>query len=320
MEKSKLILDYIKALIYPILIAVLFCVYHKELSNFFGNLSKIKLGDIELSKEIQQESMQNNQQMKAELDSILAVINQDTASSSSDQQKREEMISRIQSVHKSINVSQKILAQKVEAISSGDENKYVEIKNKEEEAANREKEAFDYLLEEDWQKAAESFSNAEQSLKGYHNCYELSRLLKSFSLAEKRENKSELRILYDKILSDYTWGMPTEVKSKLQDKREALTEKTNALNYQEEWLKPGYYNPYSGFRIFLSELANNGEAVFQLCDAGGISLEKMRLSEGKTAQFKNLDYGRISIQYIRIGRAGKNPINKAVYYNLTVVK
>jgi hypothetical protein len=82
-------------------------------------------------------------------------------------------------------------------------------------AEEMEKQGFTYLLNKDLNNAVSSFKSSENAFNGYHVVYEIALYLERNSIAVA-QNPDNWKVIYKKLLKDYSWNMPAEIKSKLQ--------------------------------------------------------------------------------------------------------
>lgn len=89
--------------------------------------------------------------------------------------------------------------------------------NKASDAASFEAEGFSYLLNKDVENAIKSFRKSEDATNGFHAVYEIARYLSSNKTKLKDINSSFWKEAYKKIVTDYSWEMPSDVKDKLTE-------------------------------------------------------------------------------------------------------
>lgn len=78
-------------------------------------------------------------------------------------------------------------------------------------AVTYEEEAFNSLLEKDIRGAVAAFNKSETVYNGFHNAYDIEQLL----LKNPPETDAEWNAIYQKILNEYSWKLPTWAKAKL---------------------------------------------------------------------------------------------------------
>jgi hypothetical protein len=89
-----------------------------------------------------------------------------------------------------------------------------------ETASKLETEGFDFLLKDDIDRAIQSFKDAETVYPSFHNTYEIGRLLKS-KKDDFNSKNTKIEVL-EKIIKDYSWGMPSSVLKELTTKVQTL--------------------------------------------------------------------------------------------------
>ena len=76
-------------------------------------------------------------------------------------------------------------------------------------------EGFNYLLEKDVKQAVISFRKSENSSNGYHQVYEIAVYLDKNRNKLSDKNSEFWKETYRKILKDYSWKMPDDIKVKM---------------------------------------------------------------------------------------------------------
>jgi hypothetical protein len=90
----------------------------------------------------------------------------------------------------------------------------------EEKAQKFESEGFAYLLEKDVDNAIVSFRKSENSSNGYHMAYDIAFYLDRNRSKLSDKNAAFWKESYRKLLTDYSWKMPKDVKEKLREMSE----------------------------------------------------------------------------------------------------
>lgn len=92
-----------------------------------------------------------------------------------------------------------------------------------EEAADWELKGFEFLVSKDADAALEAFANAEKLWPSYHNVAEIRKLLndnRAALVAAPKEGKSPAwTSVYQTLITNYSWGMPADVRNKLTEQR-----------------------------------------------------------------------------------------------------
>jgi hypothetical protein len=87
-----------------------------------------------------------------------------------------------------------------------------------ENAGEFEKKGYDFLLNKDVEGAIDAFVKSENSYNGYHQVYEIAKyLIKNKSDLSDR-NSDNWKVVYQVILSQYSWRMPENYKVEIQEK------------------------------------------------------------------------------------------------------
>jgi hypothetical protein len=87
------------------------------------------------------------------------------------------------------------------------------------DASSWESKGFSFLLNKDAQAALDAFSHAEKLWPSYHSVAEIKKLLQDNQAAlnaAPKEGKSEVWVnFYRTLVTKYSWGMPADIKDKL---------------------------------------------------------------------------------------------------------
>jgi hypothetical protein len=75
---------------------------------------------------------------------------------------------------------------------------------------------FGYLIDKNVQAATEAFSEAQKIWPDYHNVSEIRSLLVRRQDALKQRDAAAWENVYREILEKYSWGMPLDVREKMQ--------------------------------------------------------------------------------------------------------
>jgi hypothetical protein len=75
---------------------------------------------------------------------------------------------------------------------------------------------FKYLMEKEIDPAIEAFSESERIWPDYHNVAEIRRLLTERRETLKTKDSHQWKLLYQIILKQFSWGIPSEVRQQMQ--------------------------------------------------------------------------------------------------------
>ena len=82
-------------------------------------------------------------------------------------------------------------------------------------AQSWEERGFSYLLSRDVENAITAFRNSENALNAYHQVYEIARYLNENRSKLADSNAEFWKTAIRKITTDFSWGMPTDIKNRL---------------------------------------------------------------------------------------------------------
>lgn len=85
-------------------------------------------------------------------------------------------------------------------------------------AKDWEEKGFFYLLNKDIENAITAFRNSENASNQYHQVYEISRYLSENKSKLTDKNAEFWNVANKKIASDFSWGMPVDIKNRLLGK------------------------------------------------------------------------------------------------------
>ncbi len=92
------------------------------------------------------------------------------------------------------------------------------LENRLKRATGFEEEAYKNLIEGKFESAIENFNSAESNYPTLHNNFELSKMIENNLDILKSNDNNKKKEIYSKILKEKSWGMPIEIKKKLEDK------------------------------------------------------------------------------------------------------
>lgn len=85
-------------------------------------------------------------------------------------------------------------------------------------ALQYEMEGFNYLLNKEINNAIKSFRKSENSFNGFHSVYEIAVFLEKNKTKLSTKNELVWKQAYSTLLNEYSWKMPEDIKSKLEEK------------------------------------------------------------------------------------------------------
>ncbi|MEX0966498.1 MAG: hypothetical protein WD077_04620 [Bacteroidia bacterium] len=215
-EKSRIeiVLEFTRLLLWPILAIAAFLWFKEDVTEMLKSRT-FKFGVFEVGDRIQ--NLENNVQgeliqQKDYLDSI--------RNNSTRPEKVEKYVDlAVQSlekaqtgVKKDVQEIQRSMPDESESLTSASERNVAEPKT----ANEWERIGFEKILEKEIEPAIEAFTMAERRWPTYHNVAEIRRLLVNRNSELQDKNSPKWTELNQKILADYSWGMPPDARRKMQ--------------------------------------------------------------------------------------------------------
>ncbi len=198
MELSRLVLDYIKVLMWPAVLIVVLLVYSEEVLKIISTREVdafgLKIGG-------------NLENLAETYESEIAALKDQVAQlQSNDSGEKTQLLTKLSNI--SSNVQQDLTALRIQVEAPAEQTTL----NKQ-EAMLAEQAGFKALKNKDIKTAIQQFSLAEEKWPAYHNVAEINALLKRSQ--DSLSSPQQWRSLYQTILTEYSWGMPQAVRSDL---------------------------------------------------------------------------------------------------------
>ncbi|WP_300492048.1 hypothetical protein [Flavobacterium sp.] len=114
--------------------------------------------------------------------------------------------------------SDSTIAKKEKLLKETIETHFIKVDKKEansEQAQKFEADGFRYLLDKDVNNAISAFRKSENAYNGFHQVYEIAVYLNKNKSKLSDANSEFWKETYRKILTDFSWRMPEDVKQKL---------------------------------------------------------------------------------------------------------
>jgi len=197
MEFAKLLHEYIKTLIWPIILLVIIFSYEDEVVGLLEN-REIDAFGLKIGARI--EDFSNN--YENELNELKATIEK----TSNDQ----TLLAKVDTISRN---TQSELAQLQEdsanlrLIKDRTVSKIV--------ATNAERAGFEAIINRDIDLAIRQFASARKAWPDYHNVAELEKTLRNKQ--SSLTNEASWKDLEELILQKYSWGMPTDIRARFQN-------------------------------------------------------------------------------------------------------
>ncbi|BFM04905.1 hypothetical protein [Halioxenophilus aromaticivorans] len=198
MELSRLVLEYIKVLMWPVVLAAVLLMYSEEVLKIISTREVdafgLKIGG-------------NLENLAETYESEIAALKDQIAQLQSDDSgEKTQLLTKLSNI--SSNVRQDLTALRTQVEAPAEQTTV----NKQ-EAMVAEEAGFNALKNKDIKTAIEQFSLAEEKWPAYHNVAEINALLKRYQ--SNLTGPAQWQSLYQTLLTDYSWGMPQAVRSDL---------------------------------------------------------------------------------------------------------
>lgn len=199
MEMAKLVLDYIKALMWPMILAIVLFMYSDEVLEIISTREVdafgLKLGG----------TLDN---LAETYEAEIAVLKSQIAEfESNNEGQKGELISKLNSISSNVRQDLTALRSKVESPSN-------DVTTNKEEAMAAEQQGFEALKNKNIDLAIAQFAIAKEKWPNYHNVDELHTLLNR--MRGQLRSPAQWQKLYQTILTNYSWGMTKSVRAELQ--------------------------------------------------------------------------------------------------------
>lgn len=196
---ANIVLEYIKALIWPLVLVVAFTVYGDELFNIIKN-REIDAFGLKLGKQI--DDISKNYQ--EELDSLKENIKEENGN--------EALLEKLDGIGSNLG---KELSQ-VQS-SALQQTASLESLSKREAIARLERKGFESIINLDVNSAIDAFTEANRLWPDYHNVSEIRKLLiRHQQDLLKSADKSAWKEVVMVIIKKYSWGIPKDIRGKLR--------------------------------------------------------------------------------------------------------
>lgn len=191
------------------------------------------------------------------------------------------------------------------------------LEGNEEKIASIEEKEKDLIALESRKENGELNADEEKNIKDLED--DIDEIIQQNTDLENAQNKIEtLDKKNDEIKESLVLGSQEK-----EDIRKEVETKNTLIHREDVWLKEGYFRPYSNLTLWLSKLdESNKKASFQLKKDINFEYSFLRsrdCSVGEKITFTIEEEGiELIILCTDIRRAGKNPFNKAIIYDIWV--
>jgi|GEM_PF-1838459 hypothetical protein len=219
---GRLILDYIKAFMWPLVAVFVVVIYQDDVRQILAerqvDIFGLRIGD--RVEQIESQAMAEIEDLRQLLETQRAAAEAGADSAAPDAQLSHDIETKLSSLER--NISREVAQvqdtrQMVEATPSAQRTATVEaVSSRTERAAAAERRGFEALLGRDLTAAIAAFDEARSIWPEYHNVAELGRALRNRRDDLADPASPDWPLLYREILTRYSWGMPDDLRSALR--------------------------------------------------------------------------------------------------------
>jgi len=223
-ELAKIVLDYIRALIWPVMLVAGAFLFNEDIIKLI-NEREIKFAGLEIGSKVTERINSVKENTKAELEDIKELLQEfdaaKTQSLDTATQISEKIIEKITTLNKNIDKDVGQISQDVSVLQEN-HPKRSSLPNQQQDAMEFESKGFQFLLDRDIEEAINAFTKAEELWPSYHNILEIKQFLLSEKTrllnTENTNNDLAWEKVYVTLLSKYSWGMPDDFREKFRNK------------------------------------------------------------------------------------------------------
>lgn len=213
-KRALAILEYGKTFIWPALIVALLIVFNSEIHDILkgGGWS---VGPVKVEQRVNVMATAVQNQFLAQKD-LATKIQENSGDQAKVKEYADKLIENIKASQQGLSKDVDQLKAVIPAQQSGAGEQVPTTKERPATAQDWELKGFEALVAKDVDTAIDAFAQAESIWPQLHNVAEIRSLLVSKREALKDPKSAEWRATQLKILSDYSWGMPPNVREKLK--------------------------------------------------------------------------------------------------------
>ena len=196
MERPQLILEYIKVLMWPLIVVLGFGFYSEQFFQIIQS-REVEVFGLKIGNQVDEIASS----YKAELDALKTEM-----STSGDT----SMLKRVESIE--VNLERELARIKHSAVVEVSPG----VTARQQRVRLLEHEGFMAMIDEDLDGAITAFSAASAAWPDYHNVAEIEGLLiKNRPQLAVGDNSAAWQALFQQVLNEYAWGMPADIRKKM---------------------------------------------------------------------------------------------------------
>lgn len=213
-SKSELFLEALKILLWPGIVIIAALWFGSDLKEMLKNRSW-KIGIVEMGEKIETLEGSVQEQLIVQKD-YLSKINKKATNADSVRMLTEEAILAIENAQQGVKREIQNIQNAVPDAVQPQQTSNSDESSGSLTAQQWEKTGFNFIVDRDVEQAIEAFTEAEKKRPDFHNVSEIRRLL-----VNKKENLNDVdsdgwKPVYEKILKDFSWGMPSGIRPKMK--------------------------------------------------------------------------------------------------------
>ena len=214
---ARLILDYIRTLLWPSLIVWAFFLFQDDMLEILKTREVEVAGAFKVGQRVEDLAV-NTQAELAELERMVAELKAAPGDTERVKAVTEAVSTSLEALGR--NVNREVAQLRMEAAAVPHQAELVSAPaarvDSNEQAREFETQGFQQLIERNLVGAESAFTEAARLWPTYHNVSEIARLLRRSRTKLAENNEKAWSELYRTILSEYSWGMPPAVRESME--------------------------------------------------------------------------------------------------------
>lgn len=216
---AELVLEFIKVFIWPVLLVTAILIYHDTAIDIIKN-RKWKVGIVEVGDRVVSLEKAVQEQLIYQKD-YLVLIKEHSAEPEMVNEYADLLLSSLKNTQIGISNEVRTIETSIrsterrEPVNETASERHAD-ENEPTTAIEWENAGFKYLLSKDIDNALNAFTESEKIWPIYHNVAEIRALLNKEKMNLKAEDAIEWKHVYKKILSEYSWGVPYNIRQQMQ--------------------------------------------------------------------------------------------------------
>ncbi len=215
---GRLVLDYLRTLLWPAVVLGVVLIYQDDVRKILETREVKVAGVFELGQQVAQIEDNTSEEL-ADIGSLLAALRARSGAEvevlvSDIESKLSKVEQNLNKQVEEIQVAQQQVQLPVEAPAKGRPSSPTDV----ETADDFERRGFEALLAQDVKAAMNAFEAAYARWPTYHNVDEIRKLLQQHQRALAEHDPDAWATVYRAILSDYSWGMPKDLRPEYRER------------------------------------------------------------------------------------------------------